>query len=140
MSEEDYKLKDHDLLIAINVTMTDIKKSVEKVSIQMDQKADKTDIGVLHARVETIDQRVLAVETANREDKIRKEELGKVASWGWKIWAKIIAGIFALMTVWSFLQQNFRKTEQPTIIVNPSTTNQPTTNNTIPAPAKTTNK
>ena len=114
---EDYKhnMKDHDLLITIHALVNQMKISLDTMIIKVDQKADKVDVSAVNSRVDNIEKRMIHLEESNHEDRIRKDEIGRIANWGWQVWAKVIGAIFFLITVWQAFQNNNSKL--PTVIV-----------------------
>jgi len=119
---DDHNMKDHDLLITIHTIIGQMKSSIDSVLIKIEQKADKVDVGALHSRIEGIEKRVILVEQKNQENAIRKDEIGRIANWGWQVWAKIIGAILFLLTVWQAIQNTNKTPQQPTIIVQPAST------------------
>ncbi len=114
---EDFKhnMKDHDLLIMIHALVNQMKSSLDTMIIKVDQKADKVDVAAVNLRVDNMEKRMFRVEETNHEDLIRKDEVGRIANWGWQVWAKVIGAIFFLITVWQAFQNTNSK--PPTILV-----------------------
>ena len=102
---------DHDLLIRLSAgfesfeksthrTLFEINKGIERMGVQMEQKADKSDIRLLQDNITGIDKRVTIVEGSLRDLAVRKQtvyQLGDMGVKGWTLFVGFIAIVLSLI-------------------------------------------
>lgn len=102
---------DHDLLITLNTKFESFESSfsraflnledkMSRILIQMEQKADKSDIKLIQEELKSIDGRVRVVEDKIQKDETKKEliiNLGNMGLKGWTILTGFVLFIIAII-------------------------------------------
>lgn len=101
---------DHDLLIRLSAafesfeksthrTLFEINKGIERMGVQMEQKADKSDIRLLQDNIRGMDTRLTAVEIDVRDMKVRKQTVIQLGEMGAKGWTMFIGAVAVILTL-----------------------------------------
>lgn len=115
-------MNDHDLLITIHTIVDGLKKTLDSVTSDVKQKADKTDVAALSARVDVHDKRIEKIEDLNRDNATRKNERQGIKDWSWGMWAKFVGVVGFLMMLWQVFQSTTNNSKQPIIVqIDPTT-------------------